>query len=432
MDDRDLAKYYEDIVTKENIDYSNIKEGLDITRQYIIDNGLILIGGMAIDLALKSTGGDGIYDNTKLPDYDFMSPNSIRHSSELAVILCKVGLPSISDISALHITTRRVRVNSVSVADIGYCPQSILDKIKYIEYEGLRIIHPHYQIIDIHHSISFPFENPMYPVIIHRWKRDMARYDILFEAFPMETEAGRARPEWKEIDIEPFAGACITGWAAFSYWKDGTYRVPIGEPLHLLSDDFSYYVERSETPVVYVQSLFGKLPRHVKVTIQGIPCDVYDNLGENVSAEKVKKHYVANIQHCMLMFLSCLYLGPEVSPDIKAEYMAVYLDGAALVAGGGRAGVLPSIHTYGSKTWSEAYIIGRRDFAARLTGNKPDNVDRPGNGYPKSPDCYTNVTFDYDKSHYFALAGAVTEPFEPKTIEFFGVSDIISTEKNCE
>lgn len=46
----------------------------------------------------------------------------------------------------------------------------------------------------------------------------------------------------------------------------------------------------------------------------------------------------------------------------------------------------------------------------------------------QSPECVTNVTFDYNGSPYFALAGTVTEPFEPKTIEFFGVSDIISME----
>jgi hypothetical protein len=430
MEDKDLAKYYEDIVTKENIDYPNIKNGLNLTKQFIIDNELILIGGMAIDLALKSTGSEGIYDNTKLPDYDFLSSNSIKHSSELAVMLCKLGITPISDISALHVTTRRVRINSVSVADIGYCPQSILEKIKYIEYEGLRIIHPHYQMIDIHHSLSFPFENPMYPVIIHRWKRDMLRYDLLFEAFPLVDEQSKLK--WIDVDILPLKGACITGWAAFSYWKNGTYKVPIGEPIHILTDDFNYYIGISETPAIYVQSLFGKLPRHVKVTINGIVCEVYDNLGENVSAEKIESHYVANIQHCMMIFLTKKYLDTNSSPEICDEYIASYLECAELVKKGDRPGILPSINIYGRKTWSDAYIIGRRDFAARLMNTKPDNVDRPGNGYPKSPNCITNVTFDYDGSNYFELSGKVTNTFLPKTIEFFGVTDIISIDsKKC-
>lgn len=424
----DPAKYYEDVVTTKNIDYPNIKKGLDITKQFVIDNGLILIGGMAIDLAIKSTGADGIYDNTKLPDYDFLSSDSVSHSSKLANILCEEGLPSISDISALHVTTRRIRVNTVSVADIGYCPQIILDKIKYLEFDGLKIIHPHFQLMDIHRCLSFPFENPVYPVILHRWKRDMIRFDLLFTAFPIINDKDTiSEKKMNTVNIDLINGSCVSGWAALSYWSDGTYKIPEGEPLHIVTDDFSYFVEKSEKPAIYMESLFGKLPRHVKVTIDGIDCEVYDNLGDNVSAEKVESHYVANLQHCMLIFLSKKYLS---SVDINL-YTSAYLNCMELVKlGAGKPGTFPSINVYGSKLWSDAYIIGRRDFASKLMDIKLENVDRPSPGYSKKPECDVVTTFDYSKSEYFALSGSVTDTFTPKTIEFYGVKDIICSENN--
>jgi hypothetical protein len=221
---------------------------------------------MAIDLALKSIGLEGIYDNTKLPDYDFLSSESVTHSSKLSNMLCADGLPSISDISALHVTTRRVRVNTISVADIGYCPKLILDKIKYLEHDGLRVIHPHFQLMDIHRCLCFPFENPMYPVIVHRWERDMSRFDLLFEAFPITIEKNiAAEKKMIEVNVDFVDNSCVSGWAALSYWTDGTYKVPEGEPLHLITDDFEHFVSLSETPAIYYENLFGKLPRYMTI-----------------------------------------------------------------------------------------------------------------------------------------------------------------------
>ena len=54
MNKQHLADHCEDIVVARDINYPNVKQGLIITRQFIIDNNLILIGGMAIDIALRA------------------------------------------------------------------------------------------------------------------------------------------------------------------------------------------------------------------------------------------------------------------------------------------------------------------------------------------------------------------------------------------
>jgi hypothetical protein len=425
MDEQHLKDHYEDIVILRDANYANVKMGLDITRQFIIKHNLILIGGMAIDLALKSAGHDGIYRDDKLPDYDFISPDIVLHSSKLGSLVCKAGLPNISVITALHTTTRRVRVDFFSVADIGYCPQNIYDIIPYITYHDMRIIHPHFQMMDIHHSLSYPFENPSMPVVSHRWKRDMVRYDILFEMFPITTTS--TLPKMKVCELPPklIKGACITGWAALSYWHNKKIEIPDGAMVHILDDDYSKWAGASEKEPVYISSRFGKMPRSVIVIINGITFEVFDNLGEKVSAEKVGSFYVANLQHVMMTFLTKKYL--EMDTSIHEYYDAAYLKAYNMVIQkNAPPGIIPSISVYGSAIWSESYLINRREFAAKLNNIKLSRIDKPPSVFPSEPQCKSAVVFDYKESPYYDISGNTTSQFIPKKVEYFGTTDIIS------
>jgi FkbM family methyltransferase len=430
MDEQHLADHYEDVVITRDINYANTKRGLDITLEFIEKHNLILIGGMAIDLSLKAKGLDGIYRDDKLPDYDFVSPDAIKHSSLLGAALCKVGLPTVSVINAIHTTTRKVRVNFVSVADIGYCPQSVFDKLPYIEHNSMRIIHPHFQMMDIHHALSFPFENPTRPVVSHRWRRDMKRYDLLFDAYPIKSKLDVPKMTERALPKSLLSHSCITGWAALSFWRNKKIAAPEGEPVHILDDDFGRWVAASTSKPVYISSRFGKMPRSVLVTIDGSSVEVFDNLGEKVSAERVGSMYVANLQHVMMLFLVKKYLQPESM--MGKFYDAAYVECIKMVQSkNAPPGITPSISVYGRAVWSEAYIINRREFAAKLNNIKLIRPDRPKNIYPTKPACKTAVTFDYKESIYFDISGAQTDPFVPKRLEYFGTSDLITmdTEK---
>ena len=328
MDEQYLADHYEDVVIKRDINYANVKQGLDITRRFIIANKLILIGGMAIDMALKAKNKEGIYSPDKLPDFDFLSPDSVKHSSELGEYLCKKGLPNISIINAMHTTTRRVRVDYVSVADIGYCPRNIFDTLPYVAYDDMRIIHPHFQMIDIHRSLSFPFERPLTPVMFYRWKKDCKRYDLLFDAYPIKY-SGEKIPEMTKVKIDKklLRNSCLMGWAAFSYWKTknlDTVTIPVNEPIQFLTDDYSSFACMA-TPSKYTEGRMGHLVRSVTITIDNQEYEIFDNLGDMVSAEKIDKMYVVNMQHVMQFLLAKIYLYFDSSARLKALCKKLYI-----------------------------------------------------------------------------------------------------------
>ena len=70
--------YYTNLSNVRSVIYDNITDALTIVKQFIISNDLILVGGMAIDFALKLKG-DQIYTDDQLPDYDFDSPLHTEH-----------------------------------------------------------------------------------------------------------------------------------------------------------------------------------------------------------------------------------------------------------------------------------------------------------------------------------------------------------------
>jgi len=181
---------------KRNIIHDELQDGLNIVKKFIVDKSLILTGGMTIDLSLKMKNLDGIYDNNTVPDYDCISPNHYQDACELALILCEFfkdnGSVDIGVIPALHVQSIRVRLNFEPIADITYVPKNIYDKIPFLvvpnnyDESGMRITHPLYQMCDQHRSFIYPFENFPREVVFNRLRKDIIRFDLLFNAFLKE------------------------------------------------------------------------------------------------------------------------------------------------------------------------------------------------------------------------------------------------------
>jgi len=443
-----VDEWWEDVVIKNDVNYASTKRALEITEQFIGDNNLILIGGMAIDMSLKILGKPGIYSAEKLPDYDFLSPDSVKHAANLAHLLCKAHLTNISAINAMHTTTVKVRCNFSPSADIGYCPMGIYDKLPVIKIGRIRVIHPHFQIIDIHRSLSYPFDRAQVigAGLFYRWKKDCTRYDLLLDAYPVDTASYRPVPAGADskIQITPLlldkkllSGDCLAGWCAISYWANGDpelskIEVPNGEPIQVFTDDFSKYVSRADIvdsdSIRYFEAIMGHLPRHVKLTISGQKYEVFDNFGALLSAERVSLAdesgddiFVANMQHCMLWLMENIYIGARsASPDMKAFCQKKYVECATLVSRADRPGLLPSINVFGTANLDESYLIGRRKFVARLSGTKLQSSDVIDGVYPVKPKCSAQITFDYEKSPYFAISGARTGAFIKREIPSIG------------
>jgi hypothetical protein len=173
---------YETLLFENDFQKDIIENCLSIVKKFILDRQRILVGGMAIDFALRLKGNK-LYNDNKLPDYDFWSPEFHKDAYDLSDILSK-KYDKVSAINAQHISTMRVRVNFVVVADITYCPLNLYNATKTLSYNGIRFIHPHYQMIDQHRALSLPYENPPRETIIgKRWKNDIERFDMLYKYY---------------------------------------------------------------------------------------------------------------------------------------------------------------------------------------------------------------------------------------------------------
>ena len=176
------------------------KEILGIVKQFIIDRKLIIVGGMAIDYCLRQKG-EKIYDerdvNSILPDWDFFSPNHIKDACELANLLYVLGYSrdnsgetvyKIDAIRATHVSTIRVRFYYEVVADVTFMHPTIFARLPTIEVNGLRVIHPNWQTLNIHLSLSYPIKGPPREAIFHRLQKDVSRGYRLMTLFPVKQE----------------------------------------------------------------------------------------------------------------------------------------------------------------------------------------------------------------------------------------------------
>ena len=136
-----------------------LENALNVVKEYIIDNDLMVVGGMAIDLALR-VKDDNLYDeNYQIPDYDIIDPNNVLHANNIGTILCNNKLTNIAVIPALHKTTVRVQMSGYTLFDATFTPEYIYNTISFLRYKNIKFIHPIYQKIDQFMSLSFLFDS---------------------------------------------------------------------------------------------------------------------------------------------------------------------------------------------------------------------------------------------------------------------------------
>jgi hypothetical protein len=220
-------KKYEILTITHDESFDKITKSLGIVRNYIIRNKLILIGGQSIDYAIRSKNNIGIYSKETIPDYDIITDTHFEHAYILALTLYKSGITGISVINALHPSTMKVRVDFQDVCDITYIPKIILDKLPTIWYDRIVLIHPHYQFIDQHRALSYPYENAPLETIMNRPKKDMQRYDELIQLYPLRLLHSVCNEHTMENDIKLITtkiklnllnNQCINGFVALNYW----------------------------------------------------------------------------------------------------------------------------------------------------------------------------------------------------------------------
>lgn len=165
---------------------STIERALDITANYVSKYKLILTGGSAIDMALRSKG-TSIYDENALPDYDIISEDNLKHATALAEILCNEGIRDINVINAIHITTVRTRIKNVTLLDATYLPGNLVKQIPYLDIGKFRLVHPNYQKIDQRLSLAtLTADTGASLNIFNRMAKDLKRNQILRDYFDID------------------------------------------------------------------------------------------------------------------------------------------------------------------------------------------------------------------------------------------------------
>lgn len=211
------SKEFELIAIKHDPMYNDLIIGIEIVKKFIIDNKLIIYGGSSIDYALRLKG-DNIYPDNMLivPDLDFYSPDNAEHAYKLADILYTRGYKEARTINAMHMKTMRVDLGSNHfIADITFCPKIVFDILPYLEYNDMRIIHPIFQRIDIHSSLSFPYDDVPKEVIFARWSKDIKRFNKLDKHYKIVIKGEPLPLQSVTIDMT-FKKYVFTGFLAYA------------------------------------------------------------------------------------------------------------------------------------------------------------------------------------------------------------------------
>jgi hypothetical protein len=219
-------KEYEGVAIRSDPIYRNSDNVLESLKTFIADNGLIIVGGTAIDMALQLCG-DGIYPQGWLnDDYDFLSPTNVSHSYELADIFYDLGMDDARAINAQHVKTMRVDIgDNHFLADISFMHIDIFKTIRTLEFNGLKIIHPHMQRIDQHSALAFPYDDAPREVIFARWRKDIKRFNLLNKHYPIEPVGddvkARARKSMVDLTIHSVLNYPLCGVAAYNaFYQD--------------------------------------------------------------------------------------------------------------------------------------------------------------------------------------------------------------------
>jgi len=421
----DLAEVTENGKSMENLVatfdplYDDTMGAIDIVTDFITKHNLILYGGTAIDYALRLKG-EKIYpdDSLKVPDLDFYSPNSVKHSYELADLVYAKGYTGARAITATHPTTQRVDMGDNHwIADISYRPREIFDKIPYLEYNGMRISHPDFQRIDQHSALAFPYDDAPREVITARWNKDITRFNILANSYPIVAEGPEITP--RKVTVDGLNGSVFTGFAAYAIVYNEFLRemkatgetsweliIPAFASADATSITFDTLDQRCDVvhfnPQKLVDSLgltdVARYEHYINLLLgrvegkmgSGTQVVIYNTYGKLITVNSVegfapKKLRITNIQFLMKYFLS-MYFVTKDSPKTSSTYLRRYTSLLEMIRIIGENGLtegsitLPSVVPYGSVNITDAGTNALNYLYHDLRGDPLQ--PKPTNYYP--------------------------------------------------
>lgn len=383
---------------------SVLLEALEYVKHFLIKRNLILVGGMSIDCSLRLKNLK-LYGDDEIPDYDCYSP-MVSDAYLLASELCNKKFPSVDVLSAIHTTTMRVRVDGNVVADITYMPPKLFEKLRTQEFQGLKIIHPFYNMMDQFRSLSCPYENPPNEVITERWNKDIERFNMLIKAYPLDKDPAPKLPQLlhkcifddKKINDK---NVVIGGWAALAFhldrlkiknpfnWSAKSVHLPV-DYVTIATDFIDPYIDTKGAK--FYTALFS-YPRYVKLP----KLEIYDFYGERMTVDDTNKKY-ASIASLMYYFLHVWLMRHDELGLTAVQIIFNLLKGHPLKL---------DISCLGKENWNTSTLYSIANIL---------NYERVKNWKPQmqtfSDDCEITRTFDPSQSLLFAIDAQEVTSFE--------------------
>ena len=418
------SDFFDLIKQKHDPDMNKLNTAYAIIRRYLIDNKLILTGGMAIDTALRAKGTK-LYEIEKI-DYDFCTPDFHNDAYKIAQLISYVPqLVSVLVINAMHTSTMRVRFNYSYIADSTYIHKKTYDLVPTLEYMGLRVSHPCFQVLDQHLALSHPYaRSPMENVLYKRFRHDITRYELMSKYYDLGDElitisknkkgciTDESLPVEKKkthtIDLSKFDNQCLAGYVSYAYWMNQSepdnYTFSISDKslkyttetpmITILSDDFTKLLKRLDLKdVKYYNGLADKLePRVI-----GDNIEILDNNGTMTSAHKEGNIYIAGIQHTML------YLGVKATFYKDELAAAAYNNLSKLLLSGIKEKnpkFVYDLATYGSHNRSENDTLLIEKQCGMMSSKKVIS-SLPSHYYPKETNKFPKFDLDAAVSYNF-------------------------------
>jgi len=205
------------------IDEINQVNGIII--DYIKKNKRKVYGGYALNKLLVTKNPSlAIYDELDTPDIEFYSTDPLGDLTKLCDKLEEAGFKNVVGQEAQHKETYSIFVNFQLYCDISYMPANIYAKSRFIQADGLNLIHPWFMVVDYFRM----FTDPM--VSYWRLEKHFARYLKLQKTYPLPLIN-------KPVEITPFKadnlhltinmledflsnipGTIFTGFYAYNYY----------------------------------------------------------------------------------------------------------------------------------------------------------------------------------------------------------------------
>lgn len=156
-----------------------IRKILSIVEEFIRKKKVLLYGGIAVNNILPKFAQ--FYDFTKeVPDYDFYSPDALKHAKELADIYYKAGYVEVEAKAGIHMGTFKVFVNFIPIADITQLHHRLYENLfkDAIVISEMHYTPPNYLRMSMYLELSRPAGD------LSRWEKVFKRLSLLNKYFP--------------------------------------------------------------------------------------------------------------------------------------------------------------------------------------------------------------------------------------------------------